>query len=163
MEELDIIQPLTDNQRLDMTDARENKTRTLRHAAIKQFEKRQAELFTKGKPFCFRCAKIEFEKAQEDLFALSSTRAKYAAQIKAKGLSYIAKNIPVKVNLAPYEDAKRFKLVKTDTVKESQRVNGSRVTYLTTYDTYRCLVGGCNLSLQISEELEKPRDDVKKK
>ena len=162
MEELDIIQPLSDNQKLDMIDARENKTKTLRHEAMKQFEKRQADCIAKGKPFCFRCAKIEFEKAQEELFKLTSTKAKYAPQIKAKGLSYISKNIPVKVNFTPYEDAKRFKLIKTESVKETQRINGNRVTFITTYEQYRCLVGGCNLSLQISEELEKPKDDKKK-
>lgn len=163
MAELDIVGQLSPEQAKDTIDTIENRTRTLRQKALKEYERQQAKLFKLGKPFCFRCAKLDYEKQQSDLYEVAGTKQKYLKELHDQGLNYTEKNIPVKVDLKPYGEEKRFKLIKQDTQVEVQRVNGARIKYTTFYDTYRCMTRGCHISIQTSERLDNDAGEAKKK
>lgn len=165
-DEIDIIGPLTEQQKRDTLDVREIRRNTKWHQAIKAFEKREAELTKElHKPFCYHCAKTEYEAAQKDIFKRADSKVRYGQQLKNDGFAWIERNMPVKVNLAPYEDAKRFRSLKPDKITESTKVNGQRITYVTTFENYQCTVRGCKLSIQVREELDgaESREETKKR
>lgn len=162
----DILEPLTDQQKAQTgvdVDAKELRIRTIRMKALKELEARQATLKEQGKLMCYRCAKLDYEEAQKKAYENPITRTRYAKELKEQGLTMIERNMPIAFDSKPYEDQKTFRKLKVEQVKETTKIAGVKATYVTTYETYKCLRRGCGIALQISEELDSPDKRVGKR
>ncbi len=160
MEEIDVLKPLSEEEKQKgVIDVLETKNKTLWHKAKKQYEEHYNASIAKQKPFCQTCALGDFSEAQKAEFKLAPNRQKYGPELRRMGLSYVEKNIPIKVNPAKYSDPAYFRIVqKGSPERETQRINGhQRVNYVTYYDVYQCRKGH-KIAIQVKEEIEKPKE-----
>jgi len=125
------------------------------HFRKKNIAKEQ-EYTEKHEPYCFRCAKVDFEKAVSDTMREKQLNTNEDLEIDTDKF--------YKVDLEKYGDIKRFKLIRTQPVKEDKLMDGIRNSVLTGYSiSYQCVERGCNICvfvpLDVYEERNKPAKD----
>ena len=108
------------------------------------------------KPYCFRCAKIDFEKAVSDTMREKELNTDENLEIDTDKF--------YKVDMEKYGDLKRFKLLRTQPVKEDKLMDGIRNSVLVGYNlSYQCVERGCNICvfvpLDVYEERNKTLND----
>ena len=146
MAEVELTQSdIPDKLRQEVIDVRSIK-RNYRAEFLKKTEQKQREYYNNGKPFCFRCAKIDFEKTQED------TWQKISRQERIKLIT--ERNVKPDFDLKPYGDKNRFDYLKEREVIDTRYVLGERVRYATKFSEYACKVRGCRLSMELAETRE---------
>lgn len=162
MAELDTVGRLTEQQSKDMTDVLANKKRSYRFIVEKKFEAEQARMHKLGKPWCYRCAKLDFEQAQEDAFKKTDTlRKHYQKVVKEQGLSWTENNIPVDYDLEKYGKPSRFKLLKEEVIDKWYNRNTMHIK--TRYKSWACIPAptgegrGCRIAIEFPFEEEKKK------
>jgi len=140
----EIIKPIPADKKDDMTDIVYDK-----HTVRKNFRAKivalQQKYLEEHKPFCYPCAKRDYEAQQE----LKWTTGK-------KGRADLLVNVEVDFDLEPYTKASRFKLIKETDIKEPKLVDGIRIEAHTgVWKEYQCKVRGCKHSIQVHNEVKK--------
>lgn len=112
-----------------------------------QLEAKAAEYIARKKPFCARCAKIDFQKGFDEAVEESKLMAGFADFGKIK--------VPT-LNLDTYGKDERFELIKDQKANEPiTAVAGGtlqRQMQIGVHRDYRCKVRKCGLSIFISNE-----------
>ena len=121
---------------------------------------KESEYTEKHIPYCFRCAKIDFEA--------SVSEAMREKQLHTDSDKEIDVDKIYNVNLDKYGAKDRFKLVRTQEVKEDKLIDGIRNSVLTGYNlSYECNERGCKhcvfVPLEVYEERNKPKKNNDKK
>lgn len=136
---------IPDKLRQEVIDVRSIK-RNYRAEFLKLAEQKQREHYNSGKPFCFRCLKIDFEKAQEDHWQ------KIGRQERIKLIT--ERNARPNFDTKPYGEKNRFDYLKEREVIDTRYVLGERVRYATKFAEYACKTRGCRLSMELAETRE---------
>ena len=111
--------------------------------------------YTKAhKPYCFRCAKIDFEKNVSDAVREKQLNVNEEKEIDVDRI--------YKIDLDTYGAPKRFKLVRTEEVFEDKLIDGIRNSVQTGYNiSYECSERGCKhcvfVPLKVYNEREHPK------
>ena len=105
-----------------------------------QIAEKQLEATKAHKPYCARCARLEFE----DTMARAGTEA---ARLNTKEYEKKAATIPVP-DLEIYSKISRFELVSTEDVMEAKLIDGMRQPFKTgIWENFRCKNRGCGISV----------------
>ena len=116
--------------------------------------KKENEYTLAHKPYCYRCAKIDFEKNVSDALREKSLHTDDDKEIDVDKI--------YAVDLDKYADPKRFELLRTEEVNEDKLVDGMRASVLTGYKlSYKCVERGCGICVFVPlkdyEERIKPK------
>lgn len=133
-----IIQPLDKSVYKDTQDI-SNPKGSERDRFLKKLRNEQTEYTRARKPFCFRCAKIDYENEQERQFKDKGTRtgAKKAEDVK------------IDLNLKDYADPKRFSFIKKTNIERDILQDGIKTKAVTSiYEDYKCNERGCGHSIE---------------
>jgi len=116
---------------------------------------KESEYTSKHKPYCFRCAKVDFEKSVSEAMREKSLHTDEDKEIDVNKI--------YKVNLDKYGDSTRFKLVRTEPVKEDKLIDGIRNSVLTGYAlSYECVERGCKNCVFIPLDVYEKRNTTNK-
>jgi len=139
MVDTDIIVPIDKTKQPETVDLA-FQGRTERQKFMHQLREEQVRYTEKHQPFCFRCAKIDYEKQQEDLFKEKGKRSGGDRP----------ENVPVHLNLTDYAKQARFTIKKQRDIKEMIVMDGRRVPVTTKkYMEYVCNERGCGHSIEV--------------
>ena len=138
MVETDVIVPI-DKQKQPETVDLAFQGKTQRQKFMYLLRQEQVKYTREHKPFCFRCAKIDYEKAQEDLFKEKGKRS---------GGDRI-ENVPITLNLKEYADPKRFTQDDDMIIHDVKIMDGMKVPVeVRKYNEYTCNTRGCGHSVE---------------
>ena len=136
---------IPDKLRQEIIDIRSIR-RNYRAEFLKKVERQQQEHYQNGKPFCYRCAKTDFEKAQEEQWTKTPRKERITLITE--------RNVKPTFDTKPYGDKNRFEYLKTREIIDTRYVLGERVRYVTNFTEYACKVRGCRLSMELAETRE---------
>lgn len=148
-----IIRPQTALEKRDFQDIGTGKEETIRKKFKELIVEEESKNTRQHKPFCYRCAKIDFEQ--------KLIRAKEEQLLKQGyiDMGEIDFELP---DLEQYKDLNRFNLIKKTPIRGNKVVDGIKVPYLVGhYFEYKCKTRGCGNSVEVpirddalKEELE---------
>ena len=140
-----IIQPLEKSKYKDTQDISNTKGNE-RDRFLKKLRNLQVEYCSEHKPFCFRCAKIDYENQQESEFKDKGTRtgAKRTEDVK------------IDLDLKEYANTKRFEFIKKTKIERDVLQDGIKTKMVTGhFEDYRCKQRGCGHSIELPVEIKK--------
>lgn len=121
---------------------------------------KESEYTKKHVPYCFRCAKVDFEKNVSEAMREKQLHTDEDKEIDVDKI--------YKVDLDKYGGEKRFTLLRTEPVNEDKLMDGIRNSVLTGYAlSYECVERGCKncvfVPLKDYEERTKPKSSTTNK
>jgi len=147
MPDADIIRPLTTEEKKETIELGKRKRKTIHDIFREKLIDKQQTYVKSHRPFCARCAKIEFTD-------LIDTKM---LEIQRKAGSANLDDIKIDIDfgdLDRYADFKRFRLHDKraeQEINESKLVDGIRTTYMRGYFVnFLCKVRNCGISVEMS-------------
>jgi hypothetical protein len=130
----EILRKPTESEKAEMSNLMD-KNETPERVFRKKNVKKQQEHTEKGTPYCYTCAKLDFEKKLVDV----KEKVQNGIKVGEKDLEF---------DFKPYEDVKRFDKIKTNKQSTQVQVGISTQTLETFYDVFQCKVRGCKVSIK---------------
>lgn len=146
-----IFRPPTDIERNEMKIVGE---KDITYHFRKKNVAKEGEYTKNHKPYCFRCAKVDFEVSVSEAIREKRLNTDEDKEIDVDKI--------YKVNLDKYGNEDRFELVRTKPINEDKLIDGIRNSVLTGYAlNYVCKERGCKNSvfvpLKTYEERQKSK------
>lgn len=136
MPEADAAQPLPSKYSVDTTDLT-SPPRNERERFLRDLQEHFRKQSKAGKPFCFRCAKLDYEKAQEE------------AAKKQRVKEPLWETVRIDFPLDEYGEKQRFTFLKDRPVVKPIGTGAGKHYVEVTYREFYCRQRGCKLSLEL--------------
>jgi len=139
MSDTNIFRPMTNTEKSDFIEIGQ---KTSMDIFLAKLADKQQEFARACKPFCIRCARIDFEKRIQDIIEENSEGVG-KAHIKGFELG----------DLDRYGSPDKFELLETRDVREDKLLDGIRNTVTTGKNyRFRCKERGCGFTLNVAND-----------
>jgi len=139
VEGVSIFRPQTTGEKADYIEVG---TKTNMDKFLNKLSTIQQKYMKEYKPFCLRCAKLDFEKKAEEI-KTEAQMTGMTSQVEAFDVA----------NLEKYGDKERFELVDVRDVREDKLLDGIRNTVIVGKEyVFKCKIRGCGYKMFVVRE-----------